>query len=78
MRQLQPNHSVIWSNPSQPLRLRWEIECNHKRLLEIALPETARVFQMLISDAQAQLERVEGRSALSVDDKGDLEAGQQY
>jgi hypothetical protein len=63
MGQLQPDRSVVWGSPSQPLRLRWEIECNHKRLLEIDQPETARVFQMLVSDAQAQLEQIEGRSS---------------
>jgi hypothetical protein len=62
MRQLQPDRSVAWSSPSQPLRLRWEIERNRGRLLEIDQPETARVFQMLVSDAEAQLDRIEGRS----------------
>jgi hypothetical protein len=49
MRQLQPDRSVVWGSPSQPLRLRWEIERNRERLLEIDQPETARVFQMLVS-----------------------------
>jgi hypothetical protein len=63
MRQLQPDRSVVWGSPSQPLRLRWEIERDRERLLEIDQPETARVFQMLVSDAEAQLGRIEGRSS---------------
>ena len=61
MRQLQPDRSVVWSSPSQTLRLHWEIERNRRRLLEIDHPDTARAFQKLISHAQDQLERVEGR-----------------
>jgi hypothetical protein len=57
MRQLQPDRSVVWSCP----KLRQEIERNRRRLLEIDHPETARVFQKLIRDAQDQLERIEGR-----------------
>jgi hypothetical protein len=63
MQQLQPDRSVVWGSPSQPFRLRWEIERNRERLLEIDQPETARVFQMLVSDAEAQLDRIEGRSS---------------
>jgi hypothetical protein len=63
MRQLQPDRSVVWGSQSQPLRLRWEIERNRGRLLEIDEPETARVFQMLVSDAETQLDRIEGRSS---------------
>jgi hypothetical protein len=50
-----------WSSPTQSVRLRWEIEHNRKRLLEIDHPETARVFQKLIRDAENKLERIEGR-----------------
>lgn len=57
MQQPQPD----WSSPTQPLRLRWEIERNRRRLLEIDHPETALVFQQLIRDAEDQLELIEGR-----------------
>jgi hypothetical protein len=50
-----------WSSPTQSFRLRWEIEHNRRRLLEIDHPETARVFQKLIRHAEDQLERIEGR-----------------
>ncbi len=59
MRHDQPDHRVGWGSPSQPVRLRWEIERNRRRLAEIDHPETARVFQKLICEAQAQLERIE-------------------
>jgi hypothetical protein len=49
-----------WSSPTQSLRLRWEIEHNRRRLLEIDHLETARVFRKLIRDAEDQLERIEG------------------
>jgi hypothetical protein len=51
-----------WSGPTQLLRLRREIERNRRRLPEIDHPETARVFQQLIRDAEEQLERIGARS----------------
>ena len=59
MQQLQPDGS----GPSQPLRLRREIERNRRRLPEIDHPETALVFQKLIRHAENQLERIEGHLA---------------
>ena len=56
MQQPQPD----WSSPTQSLRLRWEIERNRQRLLEIDHPETAQVFHKLIRDAEDQLERIGG------------------
>jgi hypothetical protein len=44
----QPNRRVVWDRPSRPLILRWEIERNRGRLLEIEQPEMARVFRMLV------------------------------
>jgi hypothetical protein len=63
MRQLQPDRSIAWNSPSQSLRLRWEIECNRRRLLEIDQLETSQVLERLIRHAQDQLERIEERSS---------------
>ena len=45
MRQLQPDRSVVWSTPSQTLRLHWEIERYRRRLLEIDHPDTLGRFR---------------------------------
>ena len=58
MRQLQPDRSIAWNSPSQPLRLRWEIECNRRRLLEIDQLETSRVLVLLSQNvARCRMDR---------------------
>jgi hypothetical protein len=74
MRQLGPGPRADSTPMSQPLRLCQEIDHYRRRLLEIDHPETARVFQMLMRDAQAQLDRIEGRSK-PVSSGRDLVAG---
>ncbi len=62
MRQLNRDWDVPSTLASHALRLRQEIDTLRRRLLELDHPETIRVFEMLMNDAQSQLDKIERRS----------------
>ena len=61
MRQLHPDQDLVSMSASQVQRLREEIGRYRRRLVEIDHPDTVRMFEMLMSDAQARLDQIEER-----------------
>ena len=62
MRQAGPDQVDEPTPVSRANQLRHEIRRYRRRLAEIDHPETVRVFELLMSDAQAKLNELEDRA----------------